>query len=119
MLGLNNMHRRMVRTGLTCATLVLLTFVMICFTSVSSDLVNMEYPTGRSPWNGIEIQKRNFVSLTPSEQTALQQIYGRQFPMSSRSWRTARLDATRLQNTEILIDRDYEAGGHAQLLMGL
>ena len=28
------MHRRKVRTGLTCATLTLLTFVMISFTSV-------------------------------------------------------------------------------------
>ncbi len=27
MIGLNNMHRRRVRTGLTCATLTLLTFV--------------------------------------------------------------------------------------------
>ncbi len=111
MLGLNNMRRRKVRTGLTSITLVLITFVMICFTSVTSDLVNVEYPTGRSPWNGLELQKRNFVTLTASELGALQQIYGRQFPLSARYWLTARLDATKLQNTEILIDRDYEAGG--------
>ena len=53
MLGLNNMRRRKVRTGLTCITLVLITFAMICFTSVSTDLVNVEYATGRTPCNGI------------------------------------------------------------------
>ena len=74
MLGLNNMRRRKVRTGLTCATLILLTFVMICFTSVTTDLTDVEYPTGRSEWNGIMLRNENFVALDPSEVVNLQRI---------------------------------------------
>ncbi len=111
MLGLNNMRRRKVRTGLTSITLVLITFVMICFTSVSSDLVNDEYATGRSPWNGILLQNPNFMPLTSAEIGNIQQIYGRQFPVTTRSWFTGQLGAERLQNTEILVDREYEVNG--------
>ena len=52
MLGLNNMHRRKLRTGLTCATLVLMTFVMICFTSVQSDLVDSQITLGKAMYQG-------------------------------------------------------------------
>jgi len=80
MLGLNNMRRRKVRTGLTSVTLVLITFVMICFTSISTDLVDVEYQTGKSPWNGILFSKPNFLPLNGSEINSLQQLYGRAVP---------------------------------------
>lgn len=112
MLGLNNMRRRKVRTGLTSVTLILLTFVMICFTSISTDLVDVEFPTGRSNWNGILFRKSNFVPLDYAELAGLNRIYGQQFPMTMRSWLIGSLTAggPALKNAEILVDREFAVG---------
>lgn len=110
MLGLNNMRRRKVRTALTCITLILITFVMICFTSVSSDLVNIEHVTGRSSWNGLQIQKRGFLPLTAPEINNIKNLYGRRYPVAVHTWLTSVLRADRLQNAEIEIDREYLVG---------
>ncbi|MCG3148805.1 MAG: hypothetical protein PCFJNLEI_02252 [Verrucomicrobiae bacterium] len=108
MLGLNNMRRRKVRTGLTCATLVLITFVMICFTSVSNDLVNVEQPTGRSGWNGLMVRDLNFRSLDAAQVTNLRQMYGTRYPITIHQWLVAGVGINGLfENSEILIDREY------------
>jgi hypothetical protein len=111
MLGLNNMRRRKVRTGLTSVTLILITFVMICFTSVSSDLVNVEYATGRSPWNGILLQNPNLQPLSPAEIGNIQQIYGLRYPITTRSWFAGLISGDRIRNTEILVDREFDVNG--------
>ena len=71
LLGLNNMHRRKMRTGLTCATLALMTFVMACFTSLSSDVVEEERATGSAPYQGFLIRKKQFRAIPGSETAAL------------------------------------------------
>lgn len=76
LLGLNNMHRRRVRTGLTCATLVLLTFVMICFTSVQSDLVDSQVATGKAPYQGLLVIGENSTPIDDATLGALQTKYG-------------------------------------------
>jgi hypothetical protein len=114
MLGLNNMRRRKVRTGLTCVTLVLITFVMICFTSISSDLVNVEYPVGRSPWNGIFVRNENYLPIDAAAANTLRQLYGLQFPVTAHAWLTGVLNADqldRLRNAEIVVDREFTVGG--------
>ena len=63
LLGLNNMHRRPVRTGLTCGTLVLMTFVMICFTSVQTDVVEETIAITKAPYQGILVKKKDFEPL--------------------------------------------------------
>ena len=63
LLGLNNMHRRPVRTGLTCGTLVLMTFVMICFTSVQTDVVEESIAIAKAPYQGILVKKKDFEPL--------------------------------------------------------
>jgi hypothetical protein len=63
LLGLNNMHRRRVRTGLTCGTLVLMTFVVICFTSVRSDIVEEAIAITKAPYQGILVKKKDFEPL--------------------------------------------------------
>ncbi|MBM4164543.1 MAG: FtsX-like permease family protein [Lentisphaerae bacterium] len=110
MLGLNNMRRRKVRTSLTCITLILITFVMICFTSVSSDLVNIENVTGRTPWNGLQIQKRGFLPLTEGEVGNIRNLYARRYPVTVHSWLVSPLNPNALQNPEIEIDRAYPLG---------
>jgi hypothetical protein len=109
MLGLNNMRRRKVRTGLTSVTLILLTFVMICFTSISTDLVDVEYPMGKSAWNGLLFRKSNFLPLSDSEIGGLNQSYGRQYPMATHSWQVAGLGEG-AKKLDIIIDREYQVG---------
>jgi uncharacterized protein YhhL (DUF1145 family) len=85
MLGLNNMHRRRIRTLLTCGTLVLITFVMICFTSVQSDITNTTTAIGKAPFNGFVIKNQQFRAVTEAEVFALQTKYGDHCKVAVRS----------------------------------
>lgn len=85
MLGLNNMHRRKVRTGLTCASLVLLTFVMICFTSVQSNVVDSSIAMAKSPYQGLLIKNPGFAPISDGEVSALNSRYGHQYEVVRRS----------------------------------
>ncbi len=84
MLGLNNMHKRKVRTGLTCATLVLLTFVMICFTSVRSRIVEKERALGKAPYQGLLLREPRFMPISAGEIAALDGRYGGAFAVNER-----------------------------------
>ncbi len=88
MLGLNNMHRRKVRTGLTCATLVLLTFVMISFTSVSSDLADERVALGKADYQGMLVRNDNFEPLSRDEVLAFQNKYGEDYEVARRAMLT-------------------------------
>jgi hypothetical protein len=116
MLGLNNMRRRKVRTGLTCATLILITFVMICFTSVTTDLTDIEYSTGRSTWNGIMVRDTNYQELPAAQLASINQMYGARYPVATTRWLTPSLsawDGNRLQNCEIQVERSWQAADQA------
>ena len=84
MLGLNNMHRRRLRTLLTCATLVLITFAMICFTSIHSDLVDTAVALGKASYQGVLFRKDDVLPIEDAELFALQSRYGEQFRVASR-----------------------------------
>ncbi len=84
MLGLNNMHRRKVRTGLTCATLVLITFAMICFTSIYSDFEDTEITLGRASYQGLLIKNEQFGPISATELFALEERYGHRFAIAPR-----------------------------------
>lgn len=86
MLGLNNMHRRKVRTGLTCATLVLITFAMIAFTSVRSGLTEKQITLGPAPYQGLLVKKQDGRPLDDSEIIALKSRFREQFPVCPRSY---------------------------------
>jgi hypothetical protein len=101
MLGLNNMRRRQVRTGLTCVTLIMITFMMICFTSVSTDVVETEYPTGRSHCNGLLRRDPNFVPLSDAEVNNINQIYGLRYPVAVYTWTLTNLQRQQPQNPTI------------------
>lgn len=112
MLGLNNMRRRKVRTGLTCLTLVLITFVMICFTSVSTDLASEEHPTGRSNWNGLMMRADNYKPLNAAEIGSLQQIFGARFPITTHQWLVPALFSwsVNIRNLDLVLDREFQLG---------
>lgn len=48
-LGIANMRRRPTRTALTCVTLILLTFTVLSFTSVTASISNFARPWGTKP----------------------------------------------------------------------
>ncbi len=84
-LGLNNMHRRRVRTGLTCATLVLLTFAMIAFTSASSTRVSTFTAIGKAPYQGFLVRRENLAPMSPAELRALRARYADRHVLSPRT----------------------------------
>jgi len=92
MLGLNNMHRRRVRTGLTCATLVLITFAMISFTSVRSDLVDSQLSLGAASYQGILVKNDDMSEISTAKVEALKQRYAGRFLPITRSMAIGKLD---------------------------
>jgi len=109
MLGLNNMHRRKLRTGLTCATLVLMTFVMICFTSVQSDLVDRQIALGKAAYQGFLVKKERFRGMTSGEVYALNQEYGHTYDVCPRSFLIGNMDHDSLYENPS-IEVVYETG---------
>ncbi|MGC4090045.1 MAG: ABC transporter permease [Polyangiaceae bacterium] len=104
LVGLNNMHRRRVRTGLTCATLVLLTFVMICFTSTQNDLVDETVTLGRAEYQGLLSKHDEFIPLSEGELFALKSKFSdrfsvneRRFLTGEREWKERKLVNPKLQ----------------------
>ncbi|HPK01604.1 MAG TPA: ABC transporter permease [Candidatus Sumerlaeota bacterium] len=84
MLGLNNMHRRKVRTGLTCGTLTLITFAMIAFTSVHSDVVDEATALGKAGYQGILIKNEHFKRISDAELFAITERYGDRYQVNPR-----------------------------------
>lgn len=84
-LGLNNLRRRPMRTGLTVATLVLITFVMICFTSVRSNVVQVDVEMGAAPYEGLLIREPDFSDVKQAV-APLDELYGRQHLVAPRAW---------------------------------
>jgi hypothetical protein len=93
MLGLNNMHRRKVRTGLTCATLTLLTFVMISFTSTRTDIAREDVPIGKAPYQGMLVKKERFEPLSAAEIFALRSKFGDDYQVAPRRFYIGSRDA--------------------------
>ncbi len=84
LLGLNNMARRRVRTGLTCGTLVLITFALICLTSTTSELRDQQLALGKAAYQGLLVKHASFAKLDDSELFALRTRYGRRFAVTPR-----------------------------------
>ncbi len=111
-LGLNNMHRRIVRTGLTCATLVLITFAMICFTSVQSDVVSTSTAIGKAPYQGLLIKREKMIPIASSELFALQTKYAHRFTVAPRYMLVGVQEWTRISyNPEIEVVYESKAEG--------
>lgn len=92
LVGLNNMHRRKVRTGLTCATLTLITFAMICFTSTQNDLVDETSTVGRAEYQGLLAKHQDFQPMTDSEAFALKSKFSERFTVAERRFLTGAQD---------------------------
>lgn len=85
LLGINNMRKRKVRTALTAITLVLITFVMICFTAVENDYQEVMYPIGKAPYTGLEI-RRNTLAHLGTQTDVLVRAFENDFDVAVRRW---------------------------------
>lgn len=84
-LGLGHLRKRPVRTGLTVSILILTTFVMLCFTSISTDQVDVEFPVGRAAYTGLLIRDR-YLHDVRSSLAPLRELYGEQHLVAPREW---------------------------------
>ncbi len=84
-LGLGHMRKRMVRTGLTVGTLILTMFVMLSFTSMTTDVVDSEFAVGVAPYTGLFVRNRAFTDVSTAW-SALQELYGRDHLVAARDW---------------------------------
>ncbi len=90
-LGIGNMRRRKTRTGLTLATLVLLTFSVLSFTSVDPRQVTHENPnpTGEEivpPYAGVLLRDPRYTALSPYFYDLARNGFGREAAVVPRSW---------------------------------
>jgi len=111
MLGLNNMHRRKVRTGLTCATLVLLTFVMISFTSIRTDIAREDTPVGKAPYQGMLVKKERFEHISAAEIFALRSKFGGEYQVAPRRFYRGSRDNMENRSYNPEFQATYEEAG--------
>ncbi|HZT44335.1 MAG TPA: FtsX-like permease family protein [Chthonomonadaceae bacterium] len=88
-LGISNMRRRKARTMLTCITLILLTFVVLSFTSIVQTMRFNEVPapSDHGPrYNGIMIRTAMWDPLQLTAYRLLADEYGRNHAVGPRAW---------------------------------
>ncbi len=87
LIGVNNMKRRRIRTALTTATIVLVSFTMLAFTSVSRRMSPTMVPRGVSaPYTGIFYHWPAGQTMDELTLRALQELYGDRAEMITRRW---------------------------------
>ncbi|HRR82115.1 MAG TPA: ABC transporter permease [Planctomycetota bacterium] len=85
LLGLSNLRKRPVRTSLTIGTLILTTFVMLGFASLTSDAVDIEFPLGRAPYTGLLLRDRGLRDVADAA-APLRELYGEKHVVVPRDW---------------------------------
>ncbi|MBI2300907.1 MAG: hypothetical protein HYU66_18510, partial [Armatimonadetes bacterium] len=86
-LGISNMRRRPLRTALTCTTLVLLTFTVLSFTSVVSQLkFNTVKAPGKPLYQGIMVRSAIWRPLQEQGYQLLRDEFGRSNAVAGRAW---------------------------------
>ncbi len=112
LLGVSNLRRRRLRTALTCATLIILTFTIMSFTSAKSMRrhARVLYDS-KAPYQGFLLKNVNWRSLPPAAFGSIENSFGGQAIAAPRVWLE---DEDRTRSTRIPIyfnDRVFEAQG--------
>ncbi|MBT7863370.1 MAG: ABC transporter permease [Gemmatimonadetes bacterium] len=109
--GLAHLRRRPLRTGLTCTTLILLTFVVLSFTSIQETLranwIDTQQP---APYTGALVRMRSWRAMEMNAYDALRDRFGKQNTVP-RAW----MSVASLAST-FRIDREDLAGPSASVL---
>jgi hypothetical protein len=86
-LGISNLRRRKTRTALTCATLILLTFTVLSFTSVVQGVRVNKIPLPKAaPYDGIMIRDKTWGALGEPTTRVIINEFGKTHPVAPRSW---------------------------------
>ncbi|MCA1595659.1 MAG: hypothetical protein LC772_04450, partial [Chloroflexi bacterium] len=86
-LGISQMRKRRARTTLTCITLILLTFTVLSFTSVVSDIHFNKIPAGENPpYNGLLVRSPSWTELQESAYETLYEEFGATRSVAPRAW---------------------------------
>ncbi|MCE5239694.1 M28 family peptidase [bacterium] len=89
-LGIANMRRRKLRTGLTATTLILLTFTVLSFTSVREALRTNEILMSQAPaYQGVMLRDRAWLSLEEPTADILTNELAKVGTVATRSWYTS------------------------------
>jgi len=112
LLGVSNLRRRRLRTALTCATLVILTFTIMSFTSAKSMRQHFRvFYNSRVPYQGFLLKNVNWRSLPPKAFSMIANAFEGQAVAAPRVWLE---DEDRTRNTLIPIahnGRVFDAQG--------
>ena len=99
-LGIANMRRRPTRTALTCVTLILLTFTVLSFTSVTASISNFARPygTGTPAYMGMLIRQPDWGGLQEASVNSMRNEFSQRFDaVALRAWYLARDQGEPLQ----------------------
>ena len=92
-LGVANMRRRPTRTALTCVTLVLLTFTVLSFTSVTAGISNFArvYSTRTPSYTGMMVRQPDWGAMDEAAVTSMRNEFAQRFgPVALRAWYLSR-----------------------------
>lgn len=103
LLGIANMRRRKFRTALTSVTIVLITFVVLCFTSATRYLDTTSVPAGVSASHpGVMLRQRGFRPIPAEILDGLgpvtEAVLGRQAAIVQRWWNLSASDPREMVN---------------------
>lgn len=86
-IGVSNLNRRKLRTGLTCITLVILTFTVMSFTNVKSLHKTTDTRIADdAPYEGVLLRHQYRLPLTPITLETMQTRFGREANLWPRAW---------------------------------
>jgi len=94
-LGIANMRRRPTRTALTCVTLILLTFTVLSFTSVTANITNFarDYGDSSKPpaYAGLMVRQADWSAIEEPAVTSMRNEFEQRFgAVALRSWYLSR-----------------------------
>jgi hypothetical protein len=99
-LGIANMRRRPMRTALTCVTLILLTFTVLSFTSVTANISNFARPYGNTPpqYEGLMVRNPDWGGMQLSAVNSMRNEFSQRFgTVAPRAWYLSRDQGEALQ----------------------
>ena len=87
-LGIANMRRRRARTVLTSITLIVLTFSVLSFVSVTAQFRTQRYNyrEGATPYNGVLLRTTNWAPLPFEAYASLRNEFGAKCTLAPRRW---------------------------------
>ncbi len=120
-LGVANMRRRPTRTALTCVTLILLTFTVLSFTSVTAGISNFARVYSQRPpsYTGLMVRQPDWGALDEVAVTSMRSEFAQRFgPVALRAWYLSR-NAGELLQLRVSNAADSNKFFYAPALMGV